>query len=270
LANITRLAIARPCETPRVSQTYGDVDASSNPAGAVEWQRRMTDWPAIRAYKQRTYELVADANLVLDVGCGPGVDVAAIGGTRTVGVDPSDAMCEATRSRTGMVVRGDAHSLPFADAAFDAVRTDRVVQHLANPTVALDELGRVLRPGGRLVIADPDQESLVIQVPGVRTSVLDRIKALRRDVGYRNGRLVSALPATLRQLGFDDVTVDAFPLLIDDPGDAFGLPTWPSLWQARGGFSEEELTEWRDAIPPARERGFVYFLTFLVVAGLKR
>lgn len=119
-----------------------------------------------------------------------------------------------------------------------------------------------------MVIADPDQETLVIQVPGVRRSVLDRLKALRRDVGYRNGRLASRLPALLGEAGVEDVSVDAFPLVITDPADAFGLPTWPTVWRAEGRFSDDELAEWDRAM---RERdGFLYAVTFFLVAGTIR
>ena len=54
-----------------MSQTYGDVDRSADPAGAVAWQARMGTWPGVVAYKRRTYDLLAGVGAVLDVGCGP-------------------------------------------------------------------------------------------------------------------------------------------------------------------------------------------------------
>jgi SAM-dependent methyltransferase len=253
-----------------VTSTYGDVDASADPDKALAEQRELATWPAIAAYKKRTYELLLGTAPVLDVGCGPGVDLSAIGASRSVGIDPSWTMCRAARTGAPMIARADAHALPFSDDSFGAARADRVLQHLREPHRALKELARIVRPGGRIVIADPDQESLVIQVPGVRPSTLERLKALRRDVGYRNGRLASELPALLRELRIDQVTIDAFPLLIQDPADAFGLPTWPASWQARAGFTTEELAEWNHAIEDAAERGFVYLVTFLVVGGTKK
>lgn len=205
---------------------------------------------------------------MLDVGCGPGVDLVAIGASKSVGLDPSWAMCATAQSSARTIVRGDAHNLPFSDGAFDAVRADRVVQHLAQPGDALREFVRVLRPGGRIVIADPDQESLVIQVPGAPRGMLDRLKALRRDIGYRNGRLASELPSRLTALGVEHMTVEAFPLLILNPDEAFGLPSWPLTWRERGGFTDDELEQWAGAIDCPGTPGFVYLVTFLVVSGV--
>jgi SAM-dependent methyltransferase len=142
-----------------------------------------------------------------------------------------------------------------------------VLQHLAAPDEAVREMVRVVRPGGRLVVADPDQATLVIRVPGVRQSVLDRLMALRRDVGYRNGTLASRLPGALAVLGVRDVGVEAFPLVLRRPEDAFGLPSWPAAWRARGGFSDEELHEWDQALRRPPSDGFLYLVTFLVVWG---
>ena len=122
----------------------------------------------------------------------------------------------------------------------------------------------MVEPGGTIVLADPDQESLVIQVPGVRSSVLQRVKALRRDAGYRNGSWISTAPAILERCGADVVAVEPYALAIHDPAAAFGLPTWPHFWKDLGGFTDEELAEWDGAVAEPGP-GFVYLLTFVVV-----
>ena len=253
-----------------MSQTYGNVDGSADPAGAVAWQARMATWPGVIAYKQRTHDLLAGAAPTLDVGCGPGVDLAALNqpsasGRRAVGVDTSEAMASAAAAH-GAVARGDAHGLPFGDEVFGGARADRVLQHMADPQRVLAEMARVVRRGGVVVVADPDQETLVIEVPGVRRSVLARLKALRRDVGYRNGALASSLPARMAELRLAEVTVDAYPLVIRRPEDAFGLPTWPAAWRREGRFTDEELAEWHAALDRPAD-GFLYVVTVLVVAG---
>jgi SAM-dependent methyltransferase len=252
-----------------MSDTYADVDASAEPAAAVRWQQHVATWPAVDAYKRRTWELLSDAERVLDVGCGPGDDVLALGVRRCVGVDRSSTMCGRARERGATAVQADADALPFRNSTFSGVRSDRTLQHVDDPVIALREMLRVVQPGGAVVVVDPDQESLVIQVHGVRRSVLDRLKALRRDVGYRNGGWISKAPSILEQLGAEVTSVEPFALVIRDPTEAFGLPTWPAHWREAGGFTEDELAEWNRAIA-APSPGFLYVLTFLVVAARKR
>jgi SAM-dependent methyltransferase len=254
-----------------VTFVYGAVDESPDPHQAVIWQERLNERPAIRAYKRHTYELVADAELVLDVGCGPGTDAVNLGHDRVVGLDSSWVMCSTAAGRGVTVCRGAALSLPFADEAVDACRADRVVQHVTDPSVAVGELVRVTRRRGRVVVADPDQESLTLHVPGVPRAIVDRVKQLRRDVGYRNGRLASELPEVFASLGLTDIEVTAFPLVVTDPDHAFGLPSWPRLWrdQGVGDWTDDELIQWDHGIEIGRTSGFLYALVYFVVAGTR-
>jgi SAM-dependent methyltransferase len=252
-----------------VSSTYSDVDASDDPYEAVRWQLRVDQWPQVRAYKARILELVATADSLLDVGCGPGADVVAAGAGRTVGVDRSMAMCRAAASRVAPIAMADARYLPFPDACFGGVVADRVLQHVEDPSAVVEEMLRVLRPRGRLVVADPDQETLVIHLPGVAQGLADRVKRLRRDVGYRQGRFISSLPASMIELGMADVSVEAFPLALTDPYDAFGLPEWPRLWHPHAAFSEDELGEWETGVRRSRDGGFLYAQLYFVVSGVK-
>jgi ubiquinone/menaquinone biosynthesis C-methylase UbiE len=61
------------------------------------------------------------------------------------------------------VRRADLHDLPMPDPTADRART--VLQHVADPLAALGEIRRVLRPGGRLVMGEPDWETLAVDHP---------------------------------------------------------------------------------------------------------
>lgn len=248
-----------------MSATYGAVDAAADPGAAADWQERVDAWPAVRAYKARTHARCAGAGRILDVGAGTGVDLAALGG-RAVGVDRSMVMSTRAAARGCTVAVADAHALPFAAATFDAVRADRTLQHLAEPARALDEFVRVLRPGGRLVVADPDQGSLVIEVPGVPAGLVATMRRLRRDVHYRGGTLVRRVPRLLHERGLDGITVEAETLVLTDPADAFGIATWGDDAARSGAIRADEARAWHDALASAGH-GFLYAVTFFVVSG---
>ena len=100
---------------------------------------------------------LAGASDVLDLGCGEGQIArlaAAAGAAQVVGVDASDAQIREARRRGGgpSYVRASATRLPVRSGWFDAVVACLVLEHLEDLDGALDEVARVVRPGGRFVV----------------------------------------------------------------------------------------------------------------------
>jgi arsenite methyltransferase len=103
---------------------------------------------------------------VLDIGCGTGVDslVAArlVGtGGRVVGIDLTPAMIDKARANQARLGFGqltfqaaEAEALPFPDNDFDAVISNGVFNLTLDKEKALQETHRVLKPGGRFLLAD--------------------------------------------------------------------------------------------------------------------
>ncbi|ATL27512.1 class I SAM-dependent methyltransferase [Streptomyces formicae] len=99
---------------------------------------------------------------ILDIGCGDGTAAATaaplLAGHRLIGVDWSQDALKRAHALLPHVVRGELTDggLPFADGAADAVLFSEVIEHLVDPDSALDELRRVLRPGGHLMLSTPN------------------------------------------------------------------------------------------------------------------
>jgi len=99
---------------------------------------------------------------VLDAGCGDGAlaCAAALRGADVTGVDPDPAILAAAASRAARAgiraafLEGRVECLPFPDASFDVVASITVLCFVPDAALAVRELARVLRPGGRLVLGE--------------------------------------------------------------------------------------------------------------------
>jgi len=95
----------------------------------------------------------------LDVGCSDGEVLRWVGGRceLAVGLDVSRrTMAEAMRRAPGnQFCLGTADRLPFADATFTTISMLDVLEHVPYPKESLEEIDRVLKPGGRLLISVP-------------------------------------------------------------------------------------------------------------------
>jgi ubiquinone/menaquinone biosynthesis C-methylase UbiE len=97
---------------------------------------------------------------VLEIGCGLGTDLLqfARGGADVTGVDLTPASIDLVKKRFamyGLPARaqvGDAERLPFSDNSFDVVYSFGVLHHTPNTQKAIDEVYRVVKPGGRIII----------------------------------------------------------------------------------------------------------------------
>lgn len=107
------------------------------------------------------------AGRVLDVGGGTGRIAAELrsNGGRVVVLDASRPMLAQARRKDGLtLVQGSATALPFLDGAFDLVVCVDALHHLPEPERVVEEVARVLRPGGRLFIQDYDVSRLAVKL----------------------------------------------------------------------------------------------------------
>ena len=125
---------------------------------------------------------LADGAAVLEVAPGPGylaVELAKLGRLNITGLDVSRTFVElaaglATRAGVTVDFRlGDVAAMPFEDGQFDLVICQAAFKNFSRPLTALDEIHRVLRPGGRAIIqdmnADADGVAIRTEVAGMET-----------------------------------------------------------------------------------------------------
>jgi len=108
----------------------------------------------------QTYTPNLDGKEVLDVGCGHGylLEYLSNNGAVTYGIDISEVAINKARKispRTEFKV-SDANSLPYGNSQFDYVYCIEVLEHFKNIARALEEMKRVLRPEGYLIISTPN------------------------------------------------------------------------------------------------------------------
>ena len=134
------------------------------------WTYELTSVIAFGGRRRRVYRRVVAAsgarpgNRVLDIGCNGGylarlLAAAVTPGGQVAGIDPSPpAIAYATRRApaNATFAVGAAQDLPWPDASFDVVTSTLAVHHIpeADRAAAFGEMFRVIRPGGRLLVAD--------------------------------------------------------------------------------------------------------------------
>lgn len=254
---------------------FTSVDTQPRPAEWVHVLDRLSAEPFYAAYKQRLQEFLHAevGGLFLEIGAGTGDAAMALrsrSGAEVVAVDTSLTMIAQGRAR-GLPhsVVADGHRLPFATGQFDGAWADRVLQHVAEPAQVLDELSRVVRPGGRVALADPDYDTQVLDIDD--QALARRVLRFRADVALRNGSLAHQHAGLLAARGLHDITLEARTLIVRDPSAAdnvMGLRTWAHTAAARGYLDPMDADQFVAQFDKAVRAGrFTYAVTFFLTAG---
>jgi ubiquinone/menaquinone biosynthesis C-methylase UbiE len=124
--------------------------------------------------------LVNRPGLVLDNGCGVGYLAEFMPSNSIVGLDASTGMLSKAKSRLDRVVYGDSQSLPFKDEMFDVVFCRSLLHHLPEPDKGIDEMFRVLKEGGEIIVAEPIK-SILSELPRKMVKGSEHFSDLHKD-----------------------------------------------------------------------------------------
>jgi SAM-dependent methyltransferase len=265
-----------PTPQPEPARSEFDhVDTAAHPEAYVQFLLRNRA-SGVSVRRQLSYDLLgAHAGMrLLDVGCGIGDDVRALAALvgasgHVVGLDNSETMLAKARELSadaplaGEFVLGDLLALPFEDASFDGCRAERVLIHSADPAGALVEMARITRPGGVVVVTEPDMEALTYHAS---QHELVRRLALWHCERVRHGRIGRSLPELFAQAGLTDI--QSLPTV----AHSARLSNYPIILAQRaaqhGVLSAEEaeglIAEWRSR---DADGTFLEYGVFFTAAG---
>jgi len=164
----------------------------------------------------------------LDAGCGDGRYLAALAGelpARRAGCDISERILETARQRVDADFRqANLEALPFDDGEFDLVLCSQVIEHVLDPDLAIGELARVLRAGGRLVISTDNARNIVTKTINAPRAAAVSVLRLRGARGRIESPATPYTRATFRALlergGFTIERLETFRFHLMWPLDA--------------------------------------------------
>jgi len=196
----------------------------------IEFHRRIADraeivwnWdsPSGRRRAARRSEIFAresglrPGQRALEVGCGTGVslEAAASTGADIVALDLSADLLAQARARVAAAGKvrlslGNAEQMPFRDSSFDAAYGSSILHHL-NIDAALAEVHRVLRPGGRIVFAEPN-------ILNPQVAVMFHLGLTKKYFGVSPDEMAFSrfrAARAVRRAGFTEVAVKPFDFL---------------------------------------------------------
>lgn len=257
-------------------------DEQSYNMGDAHYQETAAQF--FREEKQLTFTAmhIQPGQRVLDVGCGPGIDTISLaelvgtsGSVEGVDADPAMVAVAERRASTADVHDrvhhrvADALALPFAANIFNAVRSERLFQHLSDPSAALAEMLRVSCPGGWVVVLDADYSSFTVDSD--QTDIERRI-ALAAARSVRSGYVARMLYRMFTYQGLAGISVTVRPVTLTKYAFARGslLDLIEPGALASGIVTEAELHSWHAELEQADVRNvFFACLNMILVSGCK-
>lgn len=177
-----------------------------------------------KAIKDRAIEMmdIREGFTVLDAGCGSGEDLVNLANRvgasgQVVGLDfDAELLAEAQKaveaanmSERVTLREGSLLQLPFADNQFDVVHTERVLLHIKEMETAVQELARVTKPGGKVVLVENDYGSLSVETPHLE--IARRYSSWAVEQVLANGYAGRKVKGQMARVGLKEIQIEIMP-----------------------------------------------------------
>jgi ubiquinone/menaquinone biosynthesis C-methylase UbiE len=172
----------------------------------------------------------AEAKSVVDIGCGTGHVASVIAALDSeiayTGVDVATAAVEGARAsgRPGTYLVADTATLPFENASFDAAISLYALEHFTRPEASLQEMARVVRPGGLVAIFSMNYDRPLGTVSSIRFGLRDKPRRHPANVAAyiarRSGHIAKQSLKHVRYAvdkGYTSFQLVERPLVLDEP-----------------------------------------------------
>jgi len=248
---------------------FTDLDRAPSIAPYVAALEAFDALPQLQELKAlaREHAGLKSGSSVLDVGCGFGLESFRLArlvlpGGRVVGIDKSadfikEAEARAAQAKLAITFEvGDAESLPFADAAFDVTRAERLLVYVPDPKRALEEMRRVTRPGGVVTAIEPDFGTNAINLAD--RALVRRVLDHECDANVPHGWLVRDMRGLMEDIGLRDVAIDTRIVIFTPELAAAYFTETGRIAQRAGVIDEVAFDRWAAAIEDLRQRGRLF------------
>jgi SAM-dependent methyltransferase len=220
----------------------------------------------------------SDGDQVLDAGCGCGATLPALLETvgksgKVVGTDllassltvAADTNHLAVTNGTLELQQADlAKELPFQSGSFDAVICQNVLECVPDKIATVKELWRVLKPGGRLLLAHHDFDAVILNSPeaNLTRKLIHGFADQASWLTIADGGIGRKLPGIVCQAGIDNLATGTelyVDLKLEPDTYAYDYLSWLRAGVLQMTVSETEFNEWYAGLEKISETGGFYF-----------
>jgi len=233
--------------------------------------------------KEQSYNFFREvaSGTIIDLGCGAGKDVIELtklvsADVKVIGVDHDPVMLaqgktEAVEINNVDFILSEAYPLPFEDDSIAGLRTERLIQHLTNPEKVIQEISRILKKDGPLVIIETDWNSLSFYTQFV--DIQKKVISYLTDVKVNNGFAAQKLSSYLQLNNFKNIKFEIHPFVVNTLEEAnlyFWIEKMVKEASEKGYIKEDEYQTFYNALQQADdEHYFACSINLVVVSCVK-